>query len=247
MPQPNAARVALVRDFLTPENKHLLVPREERVAEMIVEGKSYVDIGEDLSVTVARVIQIADRVVRIIKREQRNCEWRALYEERFAKLSHLPPEEVKLSDYLDGQLMGVLKKQGIDTGAKLLEAFDTDALLISGQILRKKAKEFIGLMSRLHTPHIIWFEDAFKHQGHQRYGSIGPFPSSAAACRWLEENGFYQGGRLPNNWIKSTESTFMHPSTSESVTVDTMQAWVEILKTPDQLKFVPQSVERKLQ
>jgi DNA-binding CsgD family transcriptional regulator len=56
MPQRNAARVALFRDFLKPENKNLLVPREERVAEMVVEGKSYDEIAGVFNVTVARVI-----------------------------------------------------------------------------------------------------------------------------------------------------------------------------------------------
>jgi hypothetical protein len=235
MPQPNAARVALFKDFLTPENKHLLVPREEKVANFVVEGKTYVEIADYFKVTVPRIIQIADRVVRIIKRSKRDAQLEVELEERFKKLPQMLPENVNLVDYLDGQLAGTLKRQGVDTGAKLLEAFDTDALGGIGPERMKKISEFLSAMDPSHAQHIIWFEDAFQSTP-KRYVTIGPFPSWKAANQWLEQNGFEQE-RRPGFWLKTSESTF-NPQGGVVLTVPKLQAQVESLKTLAQVRFV---------
>ena len=56
----------LFANFLAQDGGSLLSPREEKVAKMVVDGKSYEEIGIEFDVTRERVRQIADKATRKI-------------------------------------------------------------------------------------------------------------------------------------------------------------------------------------
>lgn len=101
--------------------------------------------------------------------------------------------------------------------------------------LAEKLHDFPEEITERFVPHIIWLEDCFR-QHEKRYVYFGPFPSSSATNKWLEDNGFEEQ-RL-GLWVKTSPSEF-NPQGGVTLAVPALQAWIEILKTPEQLRFVP--------
>ncbi|MSR88003.1 MAG: hypothetical protein EXS69_02490 [Candidatus Zambryskibacteria bacterium] len=99
----------------------ILTPREEKVARMLAEGKTYDQIGEEFAVTKHRVKQIADKAQRKIKGRERDTQRKIEYDRYIEECKGKPLEEIPVSKLFSVRLMNALYNAKIRTAADLVK------------------------------------------------------------------------------------------------------------------------------